>query len=143
MDKLEQITHRITTRVVAVIGLLFGIFFAILASSADDKPDKPFTVWAYSAPDKPIDPDMEVKVNGLVCASCAIGIKRKLKPEVNIKSLAFDTKKQLLLIDFIKIKGRVQWLRNDRIILLVKNAGYEVTSIKRLDNIRPNRYNQP
>jgi len=131
MDKLEQITQRIILRVIAVIGLLFGIFLAILASSADDKIDKP------------IKPDMEVKVNGLVCSSCAIGIKRKLKPEINVKHISFDTKKQLLLIDFIERKGRIQWLRNDRIILLVKNAGYEVTSIKRLDNIRPNRYNQP
>ena len=131
MDKLEQITQRIILRVIAVIGLLFGIFLAILASSADDKIDKP------------IEPDMEVKVNGLVCSSCAIGIKRKLKPEINVKHISFDTKKQLLLIDFIERKGRIQWLRNDRIILLVKNAGYEVTSIKRLDNIRPNRYNQP
>ena len=53
MDKLEQITQRIILRVIAVIGLLFGIFLAILASSADDKIDKP------------IKPDMEVKVNGL------------------------------------------------------------------------------
>jgi len=143
MDKLEQITQRIILRVIAVIGLLFGIFLAILASSADDKIDKPITNSVYNIPDRPIDPDMEVKVNGLVCPSCAIGIKRKLKPEINVKHISFDTKKQLLLIDFIEIKGRIQWLRNDRIILLVKNAGYEVTSIKRLDNIRPNRYNQP
>ena len=98
---------------------------------------------AYSAPDKPIDPDMEVKVKGLVCPSCAIGIKKYLKREVNVKYVAFDTVKEVVLIDFVELKGRIHWLRNDRIILLVKNAGYEVFSIKRLDNIRPNRYNKP
>lgn len=128
MDKIEAITNRIIIRFIALIGFVVGILL---------------TFAAHGAPDKPIDADMEVKVPGLVCSSCAIGIKRKLKPEVNVKYLAFDTKKQLILIDFIEVKGRIQWLRNDRIILLVKNAGYEVTSIKRLDNIKPNRYNKP
>jgi len=128
MDKLEAITNRIIIRFVALIGFILGIVL---------------TFTAHGAPDKPIDADMEVKVPGLVCSSCAIGIKRKLKPEVNVKYLAFDTKKQLLLIDFVELKGRVQWLKNDRIILLIKEAGYEVLSIRRLDNIKPNRYNKP
>ena len=128
MDRLEAITYRITTKLVAVIGFLLGIGLVLSA---------------HAAPDKPIDPDMEVKVNGLVCPSCAIGIKNNLKREINVKYIAFDTKKQLILIDFVELKGRIHWLRNDRIILLVKNAGYEVTSIKRLDNARPNRYNKP
>lgn len=98
---------------------------------------------AYSAPDKPIDADMEVKVPGLVCPSCAIGIKRNLKREVNVKYLAFDVTKQLVLIDFVEIEGRIHYLKNDKIIKLVKDAGYEVSSIKRLDNIKPNRYNKP
>ena len=98
---------------------------------------------AYSAPDKPIDADMEVKVPGVVCPSCAIGIKRNLKREVNVKYLAFDVTKQLVLIDFVEIEGRIHYLKNDKIIKLVKDAGYEVSSIKRLDNIKPNRYNKP
>ena len=72
---------------------------------------------AYSAPDKPIDADMEVKVPGLVCPSCAIGIKRNLKREVNVKYLAFDIPKQLVLIDFVEIEG-VILLLND---LIIKN----------------------
>ena len=98
---------------------------------------------AYSAPDKPIDADMEVKVPGLVCPSCAIGIKRNLKREVNVKYLAFDITKELVLIDFIEIEGVIRYLKNDRVIKLVKDACYEVTSIKRLDNKKPNRYNKP
>ena len=98
---------------------------------------------AYSAPDKPIDADMEVKVPGLVCPSCAIGIKRNLKREVNVKYLAFDVTKQLVLIDFVEIEGRIHYLKNNKIIKLVKDAGYEVLSIKRLDNTKPNRYNKP
>ena len=128
MDKLEAITNRIIIRFIALLGFILGIVMALTV---------------HGEPDKPIDADMEVKVPGLVCSSCAIGIKRKLKPEVNVKYLAFDTKKQLLLIDFVEIKGRIQWLRNDRIILLIKDAGYEVHSIRRLDNNKPNRYNKP
>ena len=128
MDKLEAITNRIIIRFIALIGFMIGVVL---------------TLTAHGASDKLIDADMEVKVPGLVCSSCAIGIKRKLKPEITIKDIAFDTKKQLLLIDFVELKGRIQWLRNDRIIFLVKKAGYEVTSIKRLDNSTPNRYNQP
>ena len=86
---------------------------------------------------------MEVKVPGLVCPSCAIGIKRNLKREVNVKYLAFDVTKQLVLLDFVEIEGRIHYLKNDKIIKLVKDAGYEVSSIKRLDNIKPNRYNKP
>ena len=128
MDKLEAITNRIIIRFVALIGFIIGIVL---------------TVTVHGGPNKPIKADMEIMVPGLVCSSCAIGVKRKLKPEITIKDIAFDTKKQLLLIDFVELKGRIQWLRNDRIIFLVKKAGYEVRSIRRLDNSTPNRYNQP
>ena len=115
-------------KIVMVLGLLSGAGIIFLASGA---------------PDKPIDADMEVKVPGLVCPSCAIGIKRNLKREVNVKYLAFDITKELVLIDFIEIEGVIRYLKNDRVIKLVKDAGYEVTSIKRLDNKKPNRYNKP
>ena len=98
---------------------------------------------AYSAPDKPIDADMEVKVPGLVCPSCAIGIKKYLKKEINVKYVAFDIYKNLVLVDFVERDDRVLYLKNDKLITLIKKAGYEVTSIKRLDNKKPHRYNKP
>tara|TARA_Y100000310_G_C20270435_1_gene617730 strand:- start:120 stop:506 length:387 start_codon:yes stop_codon:yes gene_type:complete len=128
MEDIDKLMQRWTVRWVAFIGLFLGIMF---------------TCWAHGAPDKPIDADMEVKVPGLVCPSCAIGIKRNLKREVNVKYIAFDIIKELVLIDFVEIEGFIHYLKNDKIIKLVKDAGYEVSSIKRLDNNKPNRYNKP
>ena len=89
-------------------------------------------------------PDLEVTINGLVCASCGIGIKRGFKKEINVLDIKFDTKKQVALIDLAESdSGKVYWLRDSKVIKIVKNAGYEVTSIKRLWNKKPNRYNQP
>jgi len=127
-NKFEELADKYILRFVALIGLILGIVIVLSA---------------HGAPDKPIDPDMEVKVKGLVCPSCAIGIKKYLKREVNVKYVAFDTVKEVVLIDFVEIEGRIHYLTNDKIIKLVKDAGYEVSSIKRLDNIRPNRYNKP
>jgi len=127
-NKFEELADKYILRFVALIGLILGIVIVLSA---------------HGAPDKPIDPDMEVKVKGLVCPSCAIGIKKYLKREVNVKYISFDTVKEVVLIDFIEIEGRIHYLKNDKIIKLVKDAGYEVTSIKRLDNKQPNRYNKP
>jgi len=127
-NKFEELADKYILRFVALIGLILGIVIVLSA---------------HGAPDKPIDPDMEVKVKGLVCPSCAIGIKKYLKREVNVKYVSFDTVKEVVLIDFIEIEGRIHYLKNDKIIKLVKDAGYEVTSIKRLDNKQPNRYNKP
>ena len=69
-------------------------------------------------------------------------IKSIVKTHVN--EIKFDTAKQLALVDFFQNKnGRIYWLKNEQIIKLVKDAGYKVTSIKRLDNLKPNRYNKP
>ena len=127
-EKFEFEMGKWFMKAVAFIGLFLGIMF---------------TCWAHGAPDKPIDADMEVKVPGLVCPSCAIGIKRNLKREVNFKYIAFDIIKELVLIEFVEIEGFIHYLKNDKIIKLVKDAGYEVSSIKRLDNNKPNRYNKP
>ena len=127
-NKFEELADKYILRFVALIGLILGIVIVLSA---------------HGAPDKPIDPDMEVKVKGLVCPSCAIGIKKYLKREVNVKYISFDTVKEVVLIDFIEIEGRIHYLKNDKIIKLVKDAGYEVTFIKRLDKLQPNRYNKP
>ena len=131
-DKFDQQLHthvyRRLIKLVVVLALLAGIGLAFVANSA---------------PNKSIDADMEIKVRGLVCPSCAIGIKKYLKKEINVKYIAFDIYKHLVLVDFVERDGRVLYSKNDKLITLIEKAGYEVTSIKRLDNNKPNRYNKP
>ena len=118
-----------TINIVAVLGLVFGLGLVVLASKS-----------------KAFEPDMEVKINGLVCSSCAIGIKKYFKKyTLQVDDVKFDTKKQLALVDFFQNEnGTIYWLKNQEIIKLVENAGYKVTSLKRLtDNRKPNRYNKP
>ena len=131
-DKFEQEVFRYVYsrlwKVIAVIGFLIGAGIIFMANPA---------------PNKPIKADMEIMVPGLVCSSCAIGVKKYLKKEINVKYVAFDIYKNLVLVDFVERDDRVLYLKNDKIIALVKKAGYEVQSIKRLDNKKPNRYNKP
>ena len=88
--------------------------------------------------------DLEIKINGLVCSSCGIGIKRGFKREFNVNDVKFDVKKQLALVDLKESdSGRVYWISNQKIIKIVKDAGYEVTSIKRISDAKPRRYNKP
>ena len=127
-ELLQKYVYGRLTKLVALFGFLIGMGFIFMV---------------HPAPDKPIKADMEIKVPGLVCSSCAIGIKKYLKKEINVKYVAFDIYKNLVLVDFVERDDRVLYLKNDKIIKLVKDAGYEVTSIKRLDKLQPNRYNKP
>ena len=88
--------------------------------------------------------DLEIKINGLVCSSCGIGIKRGFKREFNVNDVKFDVRKQLALVDLKESDaGRVYWISNKKILKIVKDAGYEVTSIKRISDAKPRRYNKP
>ena len=88
--------------------------------------------------------DLEIKINGLVCSSCGIGIKKGFKKEFNVNDIKFDVKKQLALVDLKESdSGRVYWLPNKKILKIVKDAGYKVTSIKRISDAKPRRYNKP
>ena len=88
--------------------------------------------------------DMEVKVLGLVCPSCAVGLKNSFKRHSKVLGLKMDTKKQLLSLDFKEGKeGAVYYIKNQEVIKIVEKAGYEVNSIKILANRKPNRYNKP
>ena len=132
IDKFEQEVFRHVYsrlwKVIAVAGFLIGAGIIFIANPA---------------PTKPIKADMEITVPGLVCSSCAIGVKKYLKKEINVKYVTFDIYKNLVFVDFVERGNRVLYLKNDKIITLIKKAGYEVRSIKRLDNSTPNRYNQP
>ena len=91
-----------------------------------------------------IEPDAEVKVLGLVCPSCAVGLKNIFKRHRSVKEVAIDTKKGLMLLDFVETKdGKVAWIPNPKIIKMVKKSGYDVASIKLFHNQKPNRYNAP
>ena len=85
-----------------------------------------------------IDPDVEIRVKGLVCPSCAIGLKNAFKNNSYIKGLKIDTKKESLFLEYWNIE-----IHPSKIKTMVKNSGYEVSSIKWLKKKKPNRYNKP
>ena len=89
-------------------------------------------------------PDMEVKVLGLVCPSCAIGLKNSFKKHTKVQGLKMDTNIQLLSLDFKESReGSVLYIKNKEVVRMVEKAGYEVESIKILADRKPNRYNKP
>ena len=71
------------------------------------------------------DPDVEITINGLVCPSCAIGLKNSFKKHVNVKGLKIDTKKGILSLEYWGIS-----IPSSEIKEMVKDSGYEVASIK-------------
>ena len=127
-NNLKKFNYTRWWKLIAVIGLLIGAGIVFIANSA---------------PDNPIKADMEIKVPGLVCSACAIGIKKNLKKEFNVKYVAFDINKQLVFVDFVERDGRVIYLTNKKLLELIKKSGYEVKYIKRLHTFSPNRYNKP
>lgn len=91
-----------------------------------------------------IEPDAEVEVLGLVCPSCSVGLKKIFKRHRSVKEVVIDTKKGLMLLDFVETKdGKVAWIPNSKIIKMVKKSGYDVKSIKLFRTDKPNRYNAP
>ena len=96
-DKFEQelhihIYHRLA-KFVALIGFLIGMGLVFIANSS---------------PNKPIIADIEVTVKGLVCPSCAIGLKNIFKRHILVLNVVIDTKKGLLLLDNIEIVLQVK-----------------------------------
>jgi len=85
-----------------------------------------------------IDPDVEIRIKGLVCPSCAIGLKNIFKRNFYVKELKMDTKKGLLFLEYQSIE-----IHPSKIKKMVKDSGYEVSSIKWLKKKEPNRYNKP
>ena len=59
-----------------------------------------FSLSLYAEPS--FDPDVEIKINGLVCSSCAIGVKKGLDKTKLVKKVKFNTKKQLCRVEYIK-----------------------------------------
>jgi len=115
-------------RLLAIVSFVFGWLLVMSVRGADNF----------------FRPDMEVKVLGLVCPSCAIGLKNSFKRHIKVIGLKMDTKKQLLSLDFKEGKeGATFYIKNREVIQMVEKSGYEVESIKILNNKKPNRYNKP
>jgi|TARA_B100000900_G_C20595852_1_gene723371 copper chaperone CopZ len=95
-------------------------------------------ITTLQAKEESFNPDVELKIIGLVCPSCAIGIKNGFLKTKLIKRLKFDSKKQTCRIEFIFIQ-----IHPDKMKKIVKDAGYELTSVKYLKDRKPKRYNQP
>ena len=65
---------------------------------------------------------IEVKVLGLVCNFCGIGIKKHLMKTEKVEKVKFDTDKHLTFIYLLKDKN----LTDHEIRTAIENAGYEV-----------------
>ena len=65
---------------------------------------------------------ISVHVKGLVCPSCAMGIKRHLMKTKKVDTIKFDTKKQYTYITVLKNKK----LSDTEITTALENAGYEL-----------------
>ena len=98
--------------------------------------------WSFTTPlsgnQANFDPDVELSIPGLVCSSCGIGIRNGLKKTKLTKLIKFDTKKQICQIEFVSIEIHPSQMKK-----IVKDAGYELKSIKWLKDKKPNRYNKP
>ena len=85
-----------------------------------------------------IDPDVEVTIKGLVCSSCAIGLKNAFKKDSHVKGLKIDINKGILSLEYWGIE-----IHPSKIKTMVKKSGYDVSSIKWLKKGKPQRYNAP
>lgn len=63
-----------------------------------------------------------VKIPGLVCSSCGIGIKKHLKKTKKTSSVKLDISKQLVFIEELKNKT----LSDKEVKTAITNAGYEI-----------------
>jgi periplasmic mercuric ion binding protein len=73
------------------------------------------------------DSDIEVIVKGMVCSFCVQGVEKKFSKEESVEKIAVDLEQSLVSI-WLKEN---QSLSDDRITDLIKDAGYNVETIKR------------
>ncbi len=107
------------------------IFLFTVSILAEDNPDKSISA-------RPPLFDVEIAVRGLVCPSCAIGLKKIFSKNTKVKSLKMDYKQGNLFLDYWNVE-----IHPSKIKKMVKDSGYEVSSIKWLKKKLPNRYNKP
>lgn len=66
------------------------------------------------------------KVNGMVCAFCAQGIEKKMRKLPQSQDVYVNLKQRLVAVE---VKDG-QTLANDTVKQIIKDAGYDVTSIE-------------
>ena len=73
---------------------------------------------------------IKANVNGMVCAFCAQGIEKKMRALSQTKDVYVNLKQRIVAVE---VKDG-QTLSNDTVKDLIKDAGYEVTSIEMSDH---------
>jgi mercuric ion binding protein len=71
----------------------------------------------------------KVKVNGMVCASCAKAIEKKLKSQEEVESVKVSLENKEVVVNF----RAERTLSQERITQLLKEAGYEATGFTNLN----------
>jgi periplasmic mercuric ion binding protein len=69
---------------------------------------------------------IKANVNGMVCAFCAQGIEKKMRALSQTKDVYVNLKQRIVAIE---LKDG-QTLADEKVKEVIKNAGYEVTSIE-------------
>jgi cation transport ATPase len=69
---------------------------------------------------------IKAEVNGMVCAFCAQGIEKKMRSLTQTKDVYVNLKQKLVAVEI----KEGQTLSPDTVKDLVKDAGYDVTSIQ-------------
>ena len=68
---------------------------------------------------------IKANVNGMVCAFCAQGIEKKMRALSQTKDVYVNLKQRIVAVEL----KEGQTLSNDTVKDLIKDAGYDVTSI--------------
>ena len=71
--------------------------------------------------------DINIKVKGMVCSFCVQGIEKKFKGEAAVDTVKVNLDDSLVSV-WLK---KNQLLSDERITVLVKDAGYNIAEIKR------------
>jgi mercuric ion binding protein len=69
---------------------------------------------------------IKANVNGMVCAFCAQGIEKKIRALTQTKDVYVNLKQRIVAVEL----KEGQTLSNEAVKDLIKDAGYDVTSIE-------------
>lgn len=74
-------------------------------------------------------PTIKANVNGMVCAFCAQGIEKKMRALSQTQDVYVNLKQRVVAVEL----KEGQTLAHEQVKALIKDAGYEVTSIETID----------
>ena len=69
---------------------------------------------------------IKANVNGMVCAFCAQGIEKKMRALSQTKDVYVNLKQRIVAVEL----KEGQTLSNDKVKAIIKDAGYDVTTIE-------------